>query len=186
MKLPRWLGSRRDPEVITRHTHQSDVWHQFEDRVRAAGMRPRNCGSGHWRIEGGLNEVNWYPFSAKRTIYVNNTTARATIRFGSLDRAIAVANDPGALPMVGKYDKVKRGKNRGWRKDMLGVNPTCWWCNCRLDEETATTDHLIPLARGGTDSPTNRVLSCGPCNRARGHGTDWKGDSCGAVRREER
>lgn len=171
--MGRWPWQRKI-EVVVRETPEARLWREFEERVVAAGLRPRNCGQGHWRIEGGLNDINWYPFSVKRTIYVNNTVARASIRGGGMERAIAAANDPGAIPMVPKQERAPRGKNRGWRRQMLAFRPFCHWCRTRLDEKTATTDHLVPIARGGTDDDDNKVLSCSKCNQARGHGVDWQ------------
>lgn len=47
----------------------------------------------------------------------------------------------------------------------------CFYCRCELTEETATLEHVIPLARGGTNHLSNMVLACGPCNREAGHMT---------------
>lgn len=43
----------------------------------------------------------------------------------------------------------------------------CWWCQRPCSSEYEV-DHLIPLARGGTNGPENIVISCRPCNRKRG------------------
>lgn len=34
--------------------------------------------------------------------------------------------------------------------------------------DKATVDHVNPLARGGADHPSNMVVSCEPCNAAKG------------------
>jgi 5-methylcytosine-specific restriction endonuclease McrA len=136
--------------------------------VKAAGLIPRNCGNGHWRIEGGLTEVNWYPFSKQKTIYLNSTTSKATMKDGTIERAIKAANDPGVLPMVGD-GKVNRANLKNWRQSMMKVNPCCHWCGSELNEQIATADHVIPIARGGTNHHKNLVLACRPCNQKRGH-----------------
>lgn len=41
----------------------------------------------------------------------------------------------------------------------------CWWCGDLLTRFHA--DHLIPLARGGTNGPENIVCSCPTCNLTR-------------------
>jgi len=41
----------------------------------------------------------------------------------------------------------------------------CAFCGSK---EQLTTDHLIPVRKGGSDSPDNRVQSCPPCTTARG------------------
>lgn len=43
----------------------------------------------------------------------------------------------------------------------------CWWCNCDLDDGFHV-DHLIPLARGGSNAPENIVISCPHCNQSKG------------------
>lgn len=44
----------------------------------------------------------------------------------------------------------------------------CVYCARVLPLEHATLDHVVPLARGGTDDPGNLVVACGPCNRLKG------------------
>ena len=55
----------------------------------------------------------------------------------------------------------------------MTVNPTwlaqfgseCWYCGTTLTYRTAAIDHRIPIRRGGSNSPSNRVPCCGKCNR---------------------
>jgi len=44
----------------------------------------------------------------------------------------------------------------------------CVYCGMALDLESATLDHVQPLARGGAHTPGNVVAACGPCNRRKG------------------
>jgi 5-methylcytosine-specific restriction endonuclease McrA len=44
----------------------------------------------------------------------------------------------------------------------------CVYCATRLDQRTATLDHVIPVARGGAHDIGNLVSACGPCNRLKG------------------
>jgi 5-methylcytosine-specific restriction endonuclease McrA len=41
----------------------------------------------------------------------------------------------------------------------------CVYCATGLDLETATLDHVYPLAHGGAHHPGNVVLACNRCNR---------------------
>ena len=41
----------------------------------------------------------------------------------------------------------------------------CVYCATPLDLETATLDHVYPLAHGGVHHPGNVVLACTHCNR---------------------
>mmetsp|Transcript_17837 Transcript_17837/g.35963 ORF Transcript_17837/g.35963 Transcript_17837/m.35963 type:complete len:93 (-) Transcript_17837:565-843(-) len=55
----------------------------------------------------------------------------------------------------------------------------CYYCGKRVrkvdwssnynGKDLATVDHVVPLARGGTDHPSNLVVSCKPCNVKKGH-----------------
>jgi 5-methylcytosine-specific restriction endonuclease McrA len=44
----------------------------------------------------------------------------------------------------------------------------CVYCATRLDQHTATLDHVVPLSQGGAHDPGNLVVACGPCNRLKG------------------
>ena len=50
-----------------------------------------------------------------------------------------------------------------WRRD-----PRCGWCHATVLFEKSTIDHVVPLAKGGSDSPDNWMLSCFTCNHSRG------------------
>lgn len=41
----------------------------------------------------------------------------------------------------------------------------CYYCQCKLDKYHI--DHVIPLSRGGSDHPDNKVLSCPHCNQTK-------------------
>lgn len=43
----------------------------------------------------------------------------------------------------------------------------CWWCSKKLKGKYEI-DHVIPLAKGGTNNARNIVLSCPKCNRSKG------------------
>lgn len=42
----------------------------------------------------------------------------------------------------------------------------CYYCKAKLD--TYHIEHIIPIVRGGTNDPSNIVLSCPPCNLSKG------------------
>jgi hypothetical protein len=54
-----------------------------------------------------------------------------------------------------------------FRLHALRLHPYCQWCQCPLTPATATTDHLVPLSRGGTNQWENLCLACRPCNQGR-------------------
>lgn len=47
-----------------------------------------------------------------------------------------------------------------------GVCPGCFWCGVALDWDRAVIDHLDENKENNT--PSNLVVACSPCNRARG------------------
>lgn len=44
----------------------------------------------------------------------------------------------------------------------------CFYCGSRLSRRNTTIDHLIPLSKGGSDKPRNKVDCCLDCNRDKG------------------
>jgi HNH endonuclease len=63
---------------------------------------------------------------------------------------------------------------QGWR---------CYWCRCPLTRLTATTEHLVPLSRGGAlTAPDNIAAACRDCNGAKGDLTAAEYRGTGAYR----
>lgn len=48
----------------------------------------------------------------------------------------------------------------------------CQWCDCKLDIDTSTVDHIKARSLGGTNEWKNLILACGRCNRKKGT-DDW-------------
>lgn len=44
----------------------------------------------------------------------------------------------------------------------------CYYCGRYLLYEDTTLDHKVPKAEGGSDRKSNLVVSCRPCNEAKG------------------
>lgn len=67
----------------------------------------------------------------------------------------------------------RNGSTRAWRKLREQIlerdGRVCFWC--KTDGATHV-DHLVPVAKGGTDDPTNLVASCASCNQRRGKSLD--------------
>lgn len=52
----------------------------------------------------------------------------------------------------------------------------CYWCGEGISlqgGDAATVDHLIPLAKGGTNAPNNIVCACKVCNRRKWANMPW-------------
>ncbi len=54
----------------------------------------------------------------------------------------------------------------------------CYWCNTAV-ADTYHIDHVIPLSRGGSNSPDNLVISCPTCNLSKGSKlpSEWSGSN---------
>ena len=72
-----------------------------------------------------------------------------------------------ALKFSGK--NVKR-RCSGYAKTYINNSKRakCIYCETHLSENNATTDHIIPISRGGNNSKVNLVVVCSKCNSERG------------------
>jgi 5-methylcytosine-specific restriction endonuclease McrA len=61
-----------------------------------------------------------------------------------------------------------------WRAICEAHGYCCAYCGA---EDKLTLDHVVPLARGGLDEPSNVVPACGPCNASKGAKllNEWRG-----------
>ena len=64
-------------------------------------------------------------------------------------RALKVGAEGNHVPFDEKA-QLKRQKSR------------CYYCQCKLTEYHV--EHIVPLSRGGSDHPDNKVLACPSCN----------------------
>jgi 5-methylcytosine-specific restriction endonuclease McrA len=61
----------------------------------------------------------------------------------------------------------RKSNSTQWKKLRLRIlnrdGWICFWCG----QEANTCDHVIPVARGGSDDPDNLVAACKRCNFSR-------------------
>lgn len=71
-----------------------------------------------------------------------------------------------------KYNgkNVKR-RTSGFAKEFLEENneSNCIYCDCELNHDNATADHIIPISDGGNNCQVNLVVCCQDCNNERGN-----------------
>lgn len=62
------------------------------------------------------------------------------------------------------------------RMQLESQKHTCWWCGESVGSDYHV-DHIIPLARGGTNEPRNICISCPQCNLSKGSKmpSEWGG-----------
>lgn len=65
---------------------------------------------------------------------------------------------------------VKR-RTSGLAKEFLSEvkNPRCIFCETKLNPKNATTDHIIPISKGGNNCQVNLITCCLDCNSERGN-----------------
>lgn len=68
--------------------------------------------------------------------------------------------------------QIRHVRNSGRRRAMRfrlaeAQNWRCCYCGCECGHETATIEHVIPLADGGEDRWMNLAMCCSPCNLAK-------------------
>ena len=146
----------------------SEAWAALVKEANAKGVRARDCGNGHWRIEGGTFQVNWYPFSKKSSVYVNGMNGRAAFACYKVEDVIRAAIQ--APPRQPADNKDRRSKNTiRIKKRLFKRTDRCRWCSCKLAMATATIEHIVPLDLEGAEADYNRDLACKECNQKRGN-----------------
>lgn len=72
----------------------------------------------------------------------------------------------------------QRGYDRDWQKlskKVISTSPICGVCGSgRSKENPLTTDHIIPLSKGGTNNPDNLQVLCRRCNSKKGNRRFWQ------------
>ena len=75
-----------------------------------------------------------------------------------------------------KYNKVKKKRKRNliesqnYKCDVCGEELICdTEKNSRKNSRLATIEHVVPVCKGGTDSPSNWTITCNSCNNTRGN-----------------
>lgn len=81
-------------------------------------------------------------------------------------RAHAIANTPKGEHYTMADVKLQYKSQKG----------KCWHCGVKLND-VYHIDHFVPLAKGGTNSANNIVVSCPKCNLSKNDKTvpQWKG-----------
>ena len=83
------------------------------------------------------------------------------------------------------YRRSQWARERAWRLGIKGKyyprdvdrlrkvqDNRCAYCEIELNRDTERVDHIIPLSRGGDNTPSNLQLLCPACNTAKSNLTD--------------
>jgi 5-methylcytosine-specific restriction protein A len=64
--------------------------------------------------------------------------------------------------------RYKRAVPLSLRESVLRENPRCVRCGVTADESVLHVDHILPLAKGGSNDPGNLQVLCRECNLGKG------------------
>lgn len=68
------------------------------------------------------------------------------------------------------YGKNVKRRTTGYAKEFLKThkNVKCLYCEKRVTKSNATTDHIVPISKGGNNCQVNLIVCCFDCNNERG------------------
>lgn len=133
--------------------HQKHLEQERQRKKQWAKDNPeRNCAQTHqWKFSNPEKHAHMER-SAKQRLFAKDPEAfRLRHRiYASLRRARILAAD-------GRYTPLDILKIYAWQQGK------CYWCKA-LVGNTYHVDHIVPLARGGSNRPENLCVACQPCN----------------------
>jgi 5-methylcytosine-specific restriction endonuclease McrA len=67
-------------------------------------------------------------------------------------------------------DRVSRPRTTKEEKEYFHIKQRgrCMYCGTKLRKGDEHVDHTMPLSRCGRNTPSNKQLLCGPCNKRKG------------------
>ncbi len=80
---------------------------------------------------------------------------------------------PDVAPVKSKRNRKSRDIRKK-REKLLKLDPFCKYCRKALDLENSTLDHVIPLAKGGSNKMDNLAVACNECNFNKGNKLHYK------------
>ena len=63
---------------------------------------------------------------------------------------------------------IRRQIGRELKEAVKAKSQKCFYCGCELNDSNQTIDHIIPIAKGGTNDINNLVRCCHECNQVKG------------------
>jgi len=106
-----------------------------------------------------------YKYFIKMALFFNKNYKPCEIKrrkFKKLRNFVVIA-----LKYTGK--NVKR-RTSGYAKTFIEnhTDSSCLYCGVKLNKNNATTDHIIPISKGGNNCQVNFIVVCNNCNSERG------------------
>lgn len=170
---PESLAWDRNLQRVKRHIKILERFEgEYENRIKLA-IGDATYGD----LPDGSGESYSWKSQTRKSYVVEESTFRVLRRSKSkktgAPKAIDVApgepmmidGEPALLPAPPKKRKLTVAEIR---KRLLEQHPRCRWCSKTLTTRTATLEHVVPKAQGGTNRWENLALACKPCNVKRG------------------
>ena len=76
--------------------------------------------------------------------------------------------------MLKEYQKSKITSRLSKRNVFLRDEYTCQYCGSKVNDVTATLDHVHPVSKGGKTTWENSTTACKPCNYRKAAETKFK------------
>jgi 5-methylcytosine-specific restriction endonuclease McrA len=138
-----------------------------KDLLQAAdreGLVVEERDFGHFQIKGGILLVNYYPYSRRRSAYIEGMVKAH--HHVTPEEAVRMALRPKPIPTQQErrrtYIKIK--------SKLYRISDQCYQCKQPiLVFKDATLEHKVPLSQGGLDNENNMALSHEKCNKDAGN-----------------
>lgn len=138
-----------------------------EDLLKAAekeGLSVVERGAGHFQIRDGVLLVNYYPFSRRRSAYIEGMVKAH--HYVTPEQAVQLALSPRGIPIKQKRRKTYVNIKMRLYRD----SDVCYRCGKPIIVfGDATLEHKVPLSQGGLDNINNMALSHEQCNKNAGN-----------------
>lgn len=133
----------------------------LERKCRDSGLDFRRHTDFHYSVRGRY-EVNVYPSTGRLHLKGGNTSGR----FSSVDQIIDLAHGEEALKV---RENAKRRPLTSKKEQLWRHSHICGICKDPIESiHDATVDHIVPLARGGSNRFDNFQLAHENCNSEKG------------------
>lgn len=120
-----------------------------------------------WKVDLGERTVrNHITALVAKGILVKDTDGNSAEQPDTyhIDATKAVPKEPLSPFGLRAGRRVRQSDVRRLLKSQKGL---CYYCRARMGD-AYTMDHVVPVSRGGSNSPENLVLACRSCNSRKG------------------
>src|SRR5579872_5401787 len=153
----RTYDQRKDAQKRYRdehHEHYLELYRQY-DITHREQRKQRTKGEKSKTWEHEYRERNRQKFLEAERRYLRTERGRMMTRAKDANRTARKLQAPGTHTAQDVLNQLKRQKSR------------CYYCHKKVnphDRGSYHVDHVIPLARGGRNDPSNLVIACPTCN----------------------